>query len=577
MTQPNQPEIRELGIIGDQRTCALLDKKGTIAWYCPARFDNPALFASLLDTEKGGFWEIEARSVFQKRGYLGRSSILRTKFDTFTLTDWMPYQDDALEGVCRLISESHVPVTHRIRFRDNYGLGEVGIEKQDESTFLIIGDRKVYLLSSSHSIRYSGDEIRITIPPQEVGWVHFSSSRKHKGGITSELIGQSLADTLHSWEERLKIIDYTGAYAEHILNSCRAVCLMTHAPSGGIVAAATTSLPESSGSGRNYDYRYVWLRDSAMIASAHIRAVGMVEPAVKFLEFLEKAKEKNHDKRFVPFYDLGLGVAPPLEKIPLRGYKGEKPVVIGNDANHQLQLDANANVLLAAKLIYAKRGDKPHWKTVHRIADFVADNWHEKDHGIWEEGIEQHFTSSKVIAAKALEFIAVHAETEKQANKWNEAARQIRAFVDKHCLTRSGAYAVYAGSQHVDVTAALYPVWLFCEPNSPEMVATMQEIECTLKEGELYHRRLELFDSRKEGVFLAASLWVAQYYVMLDELEKARRIIDAALEFANDLGYLAEEGNVATGEMLGNFPQTFVHASLMGVIVDLNEAEKKRM
>jgi len=576
MTHREQPEIRDLGIIGDQKTCALLDNNGTISWYCPERFDTPAVCSLLLDVEQGGFWAVESEAAFQKRGYLGRSSVLRTEFATFTLTDWMPYGNDELEGICRLTSESPTAIEHHIKLRDRNGLDRVDVKLRDDGSALVIGDRQVYILLASHPLQLDDETIRIKIPSRQEGWVHFSSSKEKIPVVNTALIKKSLAGTLSAWEEKLAMVDYTGSYENQVVNSCRAICLMTHIPSGGIVAAATTSLPEGYGNGRNYDYRFVWLRDSAMIVSAHIRAIGMTGDAMAFLRFLEQAKEKNQEKRFAPFYDLEMGVAPSLEELPLRGYKGEQPVVIGNKANHQLQLDANANVLLAAKLIYEKKEGKPQWSMVEKIADFVADNWQEKDHGIWEETTKQHFTSSKVIAAKALEFIAVHAETEKQKKKWHEAASNIRKFVAENCLTQSGAYAVYAGSQHVDVTAALYPVWLYCEPGSNEMRVTMQEIEATLKEGTLYHRRLECFDSNKEGVFLAASLWVAQYYVTQGNLDKARTIIDATLEFANDLGYLAEEGDVATGEMMGNFPQTFVHASLMGVIVDLKEAEKKQ-
>jgi GH15 family glucan-1,4-alpha-glucosidase len=581
MTHPQQPDIRDLGIIGDQKTCALVDKNGTIAWFCPERFDTSAICSLLVDDEKGGYWAVEAGADFASRRYLTDSSILRSEYsrgaERFTLTDWMPYaEDEARQGICRLTSPFTHDLTHRIRLRDNYGLEEVVLRRVSDTAVQISGHGWTYLLTASHPVVISEGLLSITVPAGEVGWAYLATSSDAGEQTTGETIDQSLTGTLTKWKDIFGMFSYKGVYEEQVFNSCRAICLMTHKPSGGIIAAATTSLPEGFGNGRNYDYRYVWLRDAAMIVSAHIRAIGMTGAATDFLGFLCSARTGNADKRIMPFYDLNLNVAESLKEIPLNGYKNEKPVVIGNGANEQLQLDANANVLLAAKQIYAQLDDKPNWETVRVIADFLAENWQQKDHGIWEEHVQEHFTSSKVIAAKGLEFIAKNADNEEQAAKWKQAAADIREFVAKNCLTESGAYAVYAGSSHVDVTAALYPVWLYDEPDSPEMKATIKEIEEVLREGDLYHRRLEQFDAQKEGVFLAGSLWVAQYYIMLNNLEKSRKIIEATLEYANDLGYLAEECHIPTGEMLGNFPQTFVHASLMGALVDLDVAEGKK-
>ncbi len=580
MTHPQQPDIRDLGIIGDQKTCALVDKKGTIAWYCPERFDSPALCSLLLDEEKGGYWALETGATFAGRKYLEESCVLETEYtldsEQFTLTDWMPYgTDESKQGICRLTSPAPQALTHRLRLRADYGLKGIILNRVNENSVRISGQDSTYTLASSHPIVIAESFMTCSIPAGQTGWVYLATSEDSTDGVSEETIRQSLTETLAQWKEIFGMFSYEGIYREQMFNSCRAICLMTHKPSGGIVAAATTSLPEGFGNGRNYDYRYVWLRDAAMIVSAHLRAIGMTGAAVDFLGFLCSARTSNEDIRIMPFYDLDRNVAETLKELPLKGYKNESPVVKGNGANEQLQLDANANVLLAAKQIYSQLDEKPNWETVRIIADFLAENWQKKDHGIWEEHVEEHFTSSKVVAAKGLEFIAESAETEEQATKWRKAAREIRRFVAEHCLTDRGAYAVYAGSQNVDVTAALFPVWLYGEPDSPEMIATMQEIENVLKEGELYHRRLEQFDSAKEGVFLAGSLWVAQYYIMCNDLEKARSIIDAALKYANDLGYMAEEGHVPTGEMMGNFPQTFVHASLMGVLVDLNVEVKK--
>jgi GH15 family glucan-1,4-alpha-glucosidase len=229
-------------------------------------------------------------------------------------------------------------------------------------------------------------------------------------------------------------------------------------------------------------------------------------------------------------------------------------------------------VLLAAKEIYDRIDTKPHWKTIVKTADFLVKHWTERDHGIWEEQRKEHFTYSKVIVTRALEYIAMHTDDEQQKSKWQKAADDIRQFVSQHSMTKDGAYAVYVGSEEVDVTAALFAVWEYDTADSAAMKQTIKRIEGDLKEGDLYHRRLVSANWKKEGVFLAGCLWVAQYYVMLNNREKAKTIIDAVLQFATDLGFLSEEGDVTTGEPLGNIPQTFVHASLMGAIVDYKKA-----
>lgn len=249
--------------------------------------------------------------------------------------------------------------------------------------------------------------------------------------------------------------------------------------------------------------------------------------------------------------------------------------MIGNVAKDQLQLDAYGNVLLAAKLIYSRFETREHWSLVAEIADFLSDRWHEPDYGIWEEQEKHQYTSSKVVVACGLKFIADLAENADQARRWRAAEQAIREFVAQHCLTSAGAYAAVAGGEDVDVTAALFPVWAYTAADTPEMLATMEALERDYATGYLYRRHLKSFDSQQEGIFLAGTLWVAQYWIMRQELQRARAIMDAALEYSNDLGLFAEEADPETGSMLGNFPQTFVHAAFIGAAIDLRAALEK--
>nr|WP_255523478.1 glycoside hydrolase family 15 protein [Nodosilinea sp. LEGE 06152] len=391
-------------------------------------------------------------------------------------------------------------------------------------------------------------------------------------GLSEGEIKGWLGQTLERWRDIAAHATYHGPYEKQVAESIRALRLLTFEDNGGIIAAPTTSLPEVIGGERNYDYRYVWLRDAGMIVSALTRAGSDGTDERRFLDFICGYDRDSDHQPLMPFSTLD-GESPSSETpLDLVGYRHSAPVMIGNVAKDQLQLDAYGNVLLAAKLIYKHFDTREHWSLVAEIADFLSDHWHEPDYGIWEEQEKHQYTSSKVVVACGLRFIADVAESDAQARRWREAEQAIREFVAQHCLTSEGAYAVVAGGEDVDVTAALFPVWAYTAADSPEMVATMKALERDYATGHLYRRHLKTFDSQREGAFLAGTLWVAQYWVMRQDLQRAQAIMDAALEFANDLGLFAEEADPQTGAMLGNFPQTFVHAAFIGAAIDLKAA-----
>lgn len=561
-------KIRDLGVIGDRKTCALVTKEGEIVWYCPHRFDKAAWVSALVDPEKGGIWSFHfSGKKYIGRSYNERSAVLSTNFQELTVEDFMPLSNRST-GICRIFSAPPEAIENDVFIKPSFGLGLPEYDINQEKNQVIIS--RTLFLSASHPISVEKGHLIFTIPKGETGWA-FLSERPFENKVSPEYISSLKKETLEGWHQIASQVKYKGVYEKEVNDSLRAIQLMTYQENGGIIAAATTSLPEVPGGSRNYDYRYVWLRDSAMITSALIRAESNGEEERKFMSFLCDAKFRNSQKILLPFYSLDKLVAQPEEELPLEGYQNSRPVRTGNNAMDQLQLDANANVLLTAKMVYGKSGKKEHWETVVSIADFLAERWNEKDHGIWEEQAKEHFTSSKVIVSKALEFIADFAETEEQKTRWLGASKDIKSFVMENCLTKASAFAIYPGSEKVDVTAALFPVWLFTEADSPEIKKTVELLERNHREGELYHRTLENFNATMEGVFLAGCFWMAQYYIMTDDLTKAEKIIKETLKFSNDLGYFAEEGDMKSGEMLGNFPQTFVHASFIGTIIDLNK------
>lgn len=568
----NQVPIRDLGVIGDRRTAAVIDRMGRILWYCPCRFDGPSLLAGLLDPA-GGDWRIEIDGARPgSRRYLDGSGMLETRLEVaegeLVVLDWMTSGPQAPVGVLvREFGEAPVPLRVVIDPRPDYGRKPARVSA-DANAVTIEG----MTLYGSHSLRIEEGRAVMELPTGERGWMALSDAPLTRPDPAT--LDNWRGHTLGHWRGLDEAVDYDGVFAEELRQSLRAIRLCTHEESGATVAAVTTSLPEIAGGGRNWDYRYVWLRDAGMIVSALLRLCQKDSEGEQYLKFICRCTGTSEKYPMAVFTDLDCETAPGETELPFEGWRGSRPVRIGNGAADQLQLDAYANVALAAKLLYREgRSDgRAHWDVVSDICDFLADNWQEPDHGIWEETPPKPYVSGKVVAACALESAADYAD-EAEATRWRAAAGEIRDWVARNGLTSEGAYAVYPGSEEVDVTAALFPVWDYSAADTPEMRATMAALEREWSpDGKLFRRRLECADGHEEGVFVTAGFWVAQYWVMRGELERARAIIEAGIAQANDLGLFAEEADPATGEMLGNIPQGFAHAALIGAVIDLNRA-----
>jgi GH15 family glucan-1,4-alpha-glucosidase len=560
--------LEDLAMIGDRRTVAFVSKKGEICWYCPKRFDADPIFASLLDPEKGGSWSLCSQEElgFSWRSYLGNSAVLESSYKgregSLNIIDFMPVTDGE-QGIFRKIENLGVEAYFEMKFFSSPPEKEISESK-------IIKINKDFYILSSENMEMKGNIIRIPLKKEGESWVYFSHGSSSRNDLSSACL---LDETMKYWAELGNNLEYQGPFEDEMKRSLLALRLLTDKESGAVIAAATTSLPEVIGGERNYDYRYVWLRDTAMIVSALVRAGDTSDAPEKFLDFICDSHHKNENSLLYPFFTIDKRIAPP-KKIneKLKGYFYSSPVVTGNDANEQLQLDANSNVLIAAKLIYKRIEDRPHWETITKIANFLCEKWQESDHGIWEESEKYQYTTSKVIVACALEYISKYSEEPKEKKYWCETAKKIRAFIADQCISSEGYYKLAAEVEDVDVSAALFPIWGFVDADDPIVIKTIEKLETDYMEKNLFRRRLVCFDAKKEGAFLAGSIWVAQYYIMRNNLDRFKEIITAVLEYSNDLGFFSEEADLKRNKMLGNIPQTFVHASFIGAVIDYKNA-----
>jgi GH15 family glucan-1,4-alpha-glucosidase len=562
--------IKDLAVISDRQTCALISKEGNIVWYCPERFDEPAILYSLVDDQSSGFWNIEIQGkVTLGRQFRERSSVLNTYFSIegkgLTVTDFMPLGLH-WNGICRRFSKSPTTILNQISIRPNYGLESE--ELTIASPFSIYLQSTKLWLTCSHPMSVSDQIISFSVLSGEEAWAALTDTKE----LNLELLKEAEATTLNNWKKVASLVNYHGPFENQVRDSLRALQQMVYQPTGGIIAAATTSLPEVIGGERNYDYRYVWMRDAALITSSLTQLITTGELEEKFIGFIAGAMEKNNEDHVSCFYGIEQQEIDHLEQLPLKGYKNSRPVQIGNGAADQFQLDAEGSILIACALIYRKFDHKPDWETVNKIADYICKNWERKDNGIWEEEQQQHYTTSKAFAARGLELIAPYQEDKETAERWLYNAGLIREFIKENCMTSSGAYAVYAGSESVDISSALFVHFGFDKPDSDAMLATVAALEKDYSKNNLYRRHLVEFDSSEEGAFLAGTCWMAHYYAIAGNLERSKTIIDKVLLTSNDLGYFSEEADMETGEMLGNFPQTFVHSSFICAVNGYKQA-----
>lgn len=611
------PPISTYALIGDCHTCALVSCDGSIDWYCPERFDAPAVFCRMLDTKKGGYMSIEpADPSSTTRRYLDSTNILETTFRTGSgkvrVTDFMPvfrrqsshrgYDVASAGQIIRLVEglsgEVDLEVTFKPTFnyaRDHTRLAPVsgGVIARAGGSFLTLSCPAVsFEVDQHHAARGS-----LKVREGERHWVVLSDAsteEKARMALHPHDCQRKLTDTEEYWTKWAGRCTYRGRYREDVLRSALTLKMLTYEPTGAIVAAPTTSLPEQIGGVRNWDYRYSWLRDASLIFYA-LMTIGYQDEATDFIHWLRHTQQR--DPTAAPQIMYGIDGRHELNEVDLDsldGYMGSKPVRVGNQAYDQFQLDIYGEVLTAAYAHYraptnhAEKGGnhngkgpaKATWELLRSFVEQAASKWRQPDNGIWEvRGGPQHFLYSKVMCWAAVDRgikLAQEHHLEAPLDKWVATRDQIRkAILTEGYNEEIGAFTQAFGSPHLDASALTIPRVGFLPPTDPRVKSTVRRIQRDLTHNGLVFRyRADDGLPGGEGTFALCSLWLVDALALGGELEEAHDLFQKVLSYANDVGLLSEEIDSRTGDLLGNFPQGFTHLALIRSAVDMAKVAK---
>ncbi|HVH89258.1 MAG TPA: glycoside hydrolase family 15 protein [Terriglobales bacterium] len=596
------PPVGDYGIIGDCRSAALISKQGSLDWLCWPWFDSPSIFAAILDTENGGFWRLSTAGEYTAvRRYLPGTNVLETEFHTPTgslrVTDCMPVYDTIYEqqnmvadreilrilectsGEVRL-NAVYAPAPKyagcSCRWVTNKRLG-IRVEFLGGALWLrsdldwqVVGQRAI-----CQSLMRAGERRYCSLVLMEHGPAVLSALGEWSDAALQQTIGW-----WQRWSTRCK---YDGPYREQVVRSALALKLLNFAPSGAIVAAPTTSLPERVGGDLNWDYRYCWLRDASMTVSA-LFGLGYHDEAEAFIEWLLYSTNLTQPRLLAMYTVYGRRTPRETHFSRWRGYRNSRPVRIGNGARDQVQLDVYGEVISAtAQLDEAdKTIDRATARVLRGLAKYVGEHWAQPDKGIWEPRVaDQHHTHSKLMC-----WVAVSALMElhdkgllkgldyKHVKQTQEEIR--REIEQKAWNTERQTYTAIFGGDEVDAGLLLLAKQGFEQANSPRMRSTYQRIQEELGAGPglIYRYRDGL--SPGEGAFGICCFWAAEFLALGGgSLEEAETEFRRVLQYGNDLGLYGEEIDPKTGEVLGNFPQGFTHIGLINTALTLEERRAK--
>jgi GH15 family glucan-1,4-alpha-glucosidase len=584
--------IADHGVIGDLRSVALVGLEGTIDWYCSPRFDSPSVFGAILDAAKGGHYRISAvEDCTTKQLYVPDTNVLITRFlspdGVGEVHDFMPIGGNAQRLIRRVVC---VRGEMRFRFecepRFNYG--------RDRHQVVVAGEGALFrspelslALSAPTPLDSSGTGVTALFTLSAGESATFVLEPAPDGSLPRALSeGEAQAEfeqTVQYWLDWIARSTYTGRWRETVNRSALALKLLTYAPTGAIVAAATTSLPEQLGGSRNWDYRYTWIRDSAFTLYALMR-LGFTDEAAAFSNFVVNCFRNSSTNGSGPLqvmYGIDGSSELPEEVLGhLEGYEGSAPVRIGNGAAHQLQLDIYGEIIDAAYLIDRHRSRIPYdaWRGLVHAIEWLCENWDTPDEGVWEtRGGRKRFTYSRLMSWVALDrAVRIARERSLPADivRWMRVRDEIfHRIMERSWSEEKQAFVQHEETDVLDASVLVMPFVHFIAPDDPRWLSTLDAIGEELVSDSLVYRYHPEKSSDgldgDEGTFSICSFWYVEALSRAGRVREARLAFEKMLTFANHLGLYSEEIG-PSGEQLGNFPQAFTHLALISAAVSLD-------
>ncbi|MFF9865511.1 glycoside hydrolase family 15 protein [Streptomyces sp. NPDC013953] len=589
--------IEDYALIGDMQTAALVCRDGTADWLCLPRFDSHAVFAGILGTEEHGFWRIGPAhaddaepAVADRRRYVGDSLILESEWDTpgrgtVRVTDFMPPRDGAPQLV-RIVEgvSGRVRMRSALRMRFSYGRVVPWVHKVDGRTVAVAGPDSVWLDTDAethgeHLTTYS--DFTVSAGEKVAFTISWQPSHHQQPPLPDPQA--ALKATAEFWREWVDHCTYRGPYREAVVRSLITLKALTYAPTGGIVAAPTTSLPEDIGGVRNWDYRYTWLRDAAITLSSLLRT-GYREEARAWREWLLRAVAGDPENLQIMYGIAGERELGEAELDWLPGYENSAPVRVGNGAAAQLQLDVYGEVTEALHLAHMTGLARNDYASLLqlKLIKYLEGHWNQPDEGIWEvRGPRRHFVHSKVMAWVAVDRtikLIESGDADGPLEQWRDLRDEIhRDVCEKGYDPERNTFTQSYGSKELDASLLLIPQVGFLPPDDKRVIGTIEAIQRELSTEDGFILRYPTEGSEEgvdglpgdEGAFLACSFWMADDLAMIGRVDEARKLFEKLLALRNDLGLLAEEWDPRLQRQVGNFPQAFSHVPLIDTALRL--------
>jgi GH15 family glucan-1,4-alpha-glucosidase len=597
--------LKDYSLIGNSRAAALVSKHGSIDWCCLPEFHAPALFSAILDQNKGGLFSISPVETYQSlQQYVPKTNVLQTVFKTgtgeLTLTDAFVasteeekkqalFPDHEILRILRCTGQVRI----RMQFEPTlfYGRSRPVLTIHNKIGIKFSSKENVYFLRSSLSegtIKASKNKAFATFELREGEEAIFSfSCSSQSPAIVPELSSTGngrMTGTIHFWQNWSAQCSYEGIYKEQVIRSALVLKLLAHAPSGSIIAAPTTSLPEEIGGERNWDYRYCWLRDASFTVRALLK-LGFELEARAYMNWILHATRLTQPNLQIVYSVYGQARLKEQELPWLSGFKNSTPVRIGNGAYNQYQLDVYGEVLDA---FFSYSGiieafDRETQKFLLGLGDVICKLWDIPDNGIWEmRSFPQHHTHSKVMAWVGLDRLIALIEKYKWKATNPGRYKTTKAAIEKQITTRGynsklQCYTSTLDGNSIDASSLIFSLVRFCEASSKEMTSTVEQIREHLSKNKLIFRYRGTDDGIQggEGCFGICNFWLAENLAKSGRVKEAIDIFEAVLNTASPTGLLSEEMDPTTNEPLGNYPQGFTHIGLINAALSINEAQKK--